>query len=173
MAGIDPNLPFVPVRVAVCTVSDTRTLADDTSGQWLVDAVGRAGHQLAARDLVPDDRAALHSRLVAWIEDPAVQVIVTTGGTGITRRDITPEVVEALFDKPIPGFGELFRHLSFAHVGTSTIQSRATAGLARGTLIFALPGSTGACRDAWDGILVHQLDSRHRPCNFVELFDRL
>ncbi|MGJ8479144.1 molybdenum cofactor biosynthesis protein B [Sphingobium yanoikuyae] len=170
---IDEGRTFLPVRIAVLTVSDTRTLADDRSGDTLVDRLTGAGHILADRLIVTDDRSAIIARLHAWIDDPQVDVILTTGGTGVTGRDVTPEALAQVQDKEIPGFGELFRWLSYQSIGTSTIQSRATACVARGTYIFALPGSTGAVRDAWDGILASQLDSRFRPCNFVELMPRL
>ena len=170
---IDEGRTFLPVRIAVLTVSDTRTLADDRSGDTLVDRLTGAGHVLADRLIVTDDRSAIVARLHAWLDDPQVDVILTTGGTGVTGRDVTPEALAQVQDKEIPGFGELFRWLSYQSIGTSTIQSRATACVARGTYIFALPGSTGAVRDAWDGILASQLDSRFRPCNFVELMPRL
>ncbi|UZK69936.1 molybdenum cofactor biosynthesis protein B [Sphingomonas sp. S1-29] len=163
----------IAVRIAVLTVSDTRQLAEDRSGDVLVQRLTDFGHVLAARDIVRDDVETIVARLHAWIEDPEIDCIVTTGGTGVTGRDVTPEAVERVADKLIPGFGELFRWLSFDKIGTSTIQSRATACVARGTYIFALPGSTGAVRDGWDGILAQQLDSRHKPCNFVELMPRL
>jgi molybdenum cofactor biosynthesis protein B len=164
---------FVPVRIAVLTVSDTRTPADDRSGDTLVQRLTGAGHVLADRAIVTDDTDAIVEQLAGWIEDPAVDCVIATGGTGVTGRDVTPEAVEAVCDKLIPGFGELFRWLSYAKIGTSTIQSRACAGVARGTYIFALPGSTGAVKDGWDGILAQQLDARHAPCNFVELMPRL
>lgn len=170
---IDRSLAFIPVRIAVLSVSDTRTAADDRSGDTLVGRLEDAGHILAARALVPDTTDAIIATLAAWVADPGVQVVITTGGTGVTGRDVTPEAVAAVCGKMIPGFGELFRWLSYASIGTSTIQSRACAGVADGTYIFALPGSTGAVRDAWDGILASQLDSRHRPCNFVDLIGRL
>ncbi|MEG3151614.1 molybdenum cofactor biosynthesis protein B [Sphingomonas sp. ZT3P38] len=170
---IDDNAAFLPVRIAVLTVSDTRTLADDRSGDTLVDRLSAAGHILADRALVADDVPTIVSRLRAWIQDPLVDCIITTGGTGVTGRDVTPEAIEQVQDKPIPGFGELFRWLSYRTIGTSTIQSRACACVTQGTYIFALPGSTGAVKDGWDGILKDQLDSRHRPCNFVELMPRL
>lgn len=170
---IDESRPFLPVRIAVLTVSDTRTRADDRSGDTLVARIEEAGHVLAAREIVPDEVDAIVARLNAWVNEPAVDCILTTGGTGVTGRDVTPEAVERIADKMIPGFGELFRWLSYATIGTSTVQSRACACVARGTYVFALPGSTGAVRDAWDGILRDQLDSRHRPCNFVELMPRL
>lgn len=170
---IDETRAFIAVRIAVLTVSDTRGLADDRSGDALVERIKAAGHILAARQIERDDKLAIVARLHAWIDDPAIDVILTTGGTGVTGRDVTPEALEQVQDKAIPGFGELFRWLSFQTIGTSTIQSRATACVARGTYIFALPGSTGAVRDAWDGILQSQLDSRFRPCNFVDLLPRL
>ncbi len=170
---IDPNLPFKPVRIAILTVSDTRSLAEDSSGDLLAERIEATGHELAARTLLRDDRGAIAAQLRAWIEDPLVDCIITTGGTGITGRDVTPEAFEEVWDKPIDGFGELFRWISFKHIGTSTMQSRAVGGVARGTYMFALPGSTSACRDAWDEILAFQLDSRHKPCNLVELMPRL
>ena len=170
---LDLTMPFRPVRIAALTVSDTRQPADDRSGDTLVERLTAAGHILAARAIVRDDVPLLVAQLEAWIADSQVDCIVTTGGTGVTGRDVTPEALAQVWDKEIPGFGELFRWLSFASIGTSTVQSRATAGVARGTYIFALPGSTGAVRDGWDGILASQLDSRHRPCNFVELMPRL
>lgn len=170
---IDEGRAFLPVRIAVLTVSDTRGLADDRSGDTLVERLMGAGHVLADRAIEKDDADAIVTRLNGWIDDAQVDVILTTGGTGVTGRDVTPEAVERVQDKAIPGFGELFRWLSYQTIGTSTIQSRATACVARGTYIFALPGSTGAVRDAWDGILASQLDSRFRPCNFVELMPRL
>ncbi len=155
------------------TVSDTRTFETDTSGRFLAEAVVEAGHHLTARRLLPDDMSTLEGQLITWCDNPNIDVILTTGGTGITGRDVTADVVESLYIKAIPGFGELFRMLSYRDIGTSTIQSRATGGLARNhTLIFALPGSTGACRLAWNEILVHQLDSDHKPCNLVELMPR-
>ena len=164
---------FIPVNIAVLTVSDTRTEADDTSGQTLVDRIAKAGHKLVDRAIVTDDEAAIVARLRAWIADPDVDVVIATGGTGLTGRDVTPEAFHAVYEKEIAGFGELFRMLSFRKIKTSTIQSRATAGVAGGTYLFALPGSPGACRDAWDEILEAQLDYRHKPCNFVELMPRL
>lgn len=169
----DSGPPFLPIRIAVMTVSDSRTAADDRSGDTLVARLQAAGHQLAGRALVPDDGVRIAGQLRAWIADPEIDVVISTGGTGVTGRDVTPEAFAAVIEKDIPGFGELFRQLSYAKIGTSTIQSRALAGVAGGTYLFALPGSTGACRDAWDDILVHQLDSRTRPCNFVELMPRL
>ena len=170
---VDFTLPFKPVRIAALTVSDTRTAADDRSGDTLATLLAEAGHELAGRAIVRDDVAAIVAQFETWIADPAVDCIIATGGTGVTGRDVTPEALARVWDKEIPGFGELFRWLSFQTIGTSTVQSRATAGVARGTYIFALPGSTGAVRDAWEGILATQLDSRHRPCNFVELMPRL
>jgi len=164
---------FVAVNIAVLTVSDTRTSADDRSGDTLAERIAAAGHKLAARDIVTDDRPAIEAKLKDWIKDPAIDVVIATGGTGVTGRDVTPEALAAVVEKDIPGFGELFRMLSFAKIKTSTIQSRACAGVAGGTYIFALPGSPGACKDAWDDILVHQLDVRYRPCNFVEMMPRL
>ena len=170
---IDEDAAFLPVRIAVLTISDSRTLADDRSGDTLVGRLSAAGHLLADRAIVKDEVAAIVSRLHAWIDDPQIDCVITTGGTGVTGRDVTPEAIERIQDKPIPGFGELFRWLSYQTIGTSTIQSRACACVTRGTYIFALPGSTGAVKDGWDGILKDQLDSRHRPCNFVELMPRL
>ena len=169
----DDSRPFRPVRIAVLTVSDTRGLAEDRSGDALVERLTVAGHVLADRAIERDDVDAIVARLDGWIDDPSVEVIITTGGTGVTGRDVTPEAVERVATKMIPGFGELFRWQSYAKIGTSTVQSRACACVARGTYVFALPGSTGAVRDGWDGILAEQLDSRHRPCNFVELMPRL
>lgn len=170
---IDPSKPFVPVSIAALTISDSRDAETDTSGRTLVERIEKAGHRLAARAIVRDDVAKITAQLRQWIADPAIDVIITTGGTGLTGRDVTPEAVHAVIDKEIPGFGELFRWLSYTKIGTSTIQSRALAGVAGGTYVFALPGSPGACRDAWDEILAFQLDSRHKPCNFVELMPRL
>ncbi len=170
---IDESRPFVPVRIAVLTVSDTRGLAEDRSGDTLVARIENAGHVLADRAIVRDDVDMIVARLHGWIDDNGIDCVITTGGTGVTGRDVTPEAVERVASKLIPGFGELFRWQSYAKIGTSTIQSRATACVARGTYIFALPGSTGAVKDGWDGILREQLDIRHRPCNFVELMPRL
>ncbi len=170
---IDTSLPFHPVRIAVLTVSDSRSAADDRSGDLLVERLTGAGHLLAARTIERDEAAIIAGRLRLWSVDPAIDVIITTGGTGVTGRDVTPEALDEVIDKPIPGFGELFRWLSFQTIGTSTIQSRACAGVAAGTYIFCLPGSPGAVKDGWDGILKDQLDSRHRPCNFVDLLPRL
>ena len=171
--GIDEKKTFIPINIAVLTVSDTRTLDTDTSGQTLVDLLTGAGHRLAARTLLRDDVDLIVRQLESWIKDPAVDCIITTGGTGVTGRDVTPEAFEQVCEKEIPGFGELFRWVSLKSIGTSMVQSRATAGVANGTYLFALPGSTGAVKDGWDEILRYQLDARHSPCNFVELMPRL
>lgn len=173
MSGIDERIPFAPINVAVLTVSDTRTVQDDRSGDTLAERIRAAGHSVADRAIVKDDRRDIADRLRQWIARPDIDAVISTGGTGVTGRDVTPEAFRDVWEKEIPGFGELFRMLSYETIGSSTIQSRATAGVADGTYLFALPGSTGACRDAWDGILVHQLDIRHKPCNFVELMPRL
>lgn len=173
MPEIDESRPFVPVNIAVLTVSDTRTEADDKSGQVLVERIREAGHRLAARKIVTDDKEKIVAQLKAWIADPGVDVVIATGGTGVTGRDVTPEAFNAVYEKEIEGFGELFRMLSYAKIKTSTMQSRATGGLAGGTFLFALPGSPGACKDGWDEILRYQLDYRYRPCNLVELMPRL
>ncbi len=170
---IDESAAFLPVRIAVLTVSDTRTAADDRSGDTLVDLLGTAGHILADRALVRDDSDSIIACLHRWVDDRSIDCVITTGGTGVTGRDVTPEALARMGGKDIPGFGELFRLLSFNKIGTSTIQSRACAIVTRGTYVFALPGSTGAVADGWNGILAAQLDSRHRPCNFVELMPRL
>lgn len=173
MSGIDERIPFVPINVAVLTVSDTRTVHDDRSGDTLAERIRAAGHSVVDRAIVKDDRREIADRLRQWIARSDIDAVISTGGTGVTGRDVTPEAFRDIWEKEIPGFGELFRMLSYETIGSSTIQSRATAGVADGTYLFALPGSTGACRDAWDGILVHQLDIRHKPCNFVELMPRL
>ncbi len=173
MATLNPDRPFIPVRIAVLTVSDTRGMADDKSGDALSAMIRAAGHELADRAIVKDDVEAIRQRVNGWIADAGIDVVISTGGTGFTGRDVTPEALRPLFEKEIDGFSTVFHMISFQKVGTSTIQSRACAGLARGTYIFCLPGSPGACRDAWNGILVHQLDNRHRPCNFVEIMPRL
>ncbi|MFY7777769.1 MAG: molybdenum cofactor biosynthesis protein B [Elstera sp.] len=173
MSKIDETRAFRPVNIALLTVSDRRSLAEDTSGDLLQERLTSAGHVLAARALLKDDLAAIIAQLNAWIDDPEVDCVITTGGTGLTGRDVMPEAFKAVVEKEIPGFGELFRWISFQKIGTSTIQSRATGGLARGTYLFALPGSTSACRDGWDEILRWQLDARHKPCNLVELMPRL
>lgn len=170
---IDESRIFKPIRIALVTVSDTRTRADDTSGDILANRIEEAGHELAEREIIRDDADALVELLQGWIDDETIDCVISTGGTGLTGRDVTPEALERVKDKDIPGFGELFRWISFETIGTSTIQSRACAVLAKGTYIFALPGSNGAVKDGWDRILVSQLDSRHRPCNFVELMPRL
>ena len=161
------------VNITVLTVSDTRTDENDKSGDTLAERIKKAGHRLVEKRIVKDEISLLQATLKEWIDSPEVDVVISTGGTGVTGRDVTPEAFEALYEKPIPGFGELFRQLSYENIKTSTIQSRATAGVANGTFLFALPGSTGACKDGWDMILVHQLDSTHKPCNLVELMPRL
>ena len=173
MPGIDETRTFVPLNVAVLTVSDTRAPADDKSGTTLADRIAAAGHKVAGRAIVTDDIAAIRAQVKAWIDDPAVDVVITTGATGFTGRDVTPEAVEPLFEKRMDGFSTLFHLVSFRKIGTSTVQSRATAGVAGATYIFCLPGLPGACRDAWDEIIRDQLDFRHRPCNFVEIMPRL
>ncbi len=163
------NEPMIPLTIAVLTISDTRTEATDRSGEALVERLAAAGHRLAEKRIVPDDIYRIRAVVAAWIADPEIQVVLTTGGTGFTGRDSTPEAVSVLLDKRIEGFGELFRHLSWQEIGSSTVQSRCLGGLANATVVFCLPGSTGACRTAWDGILAEQLDSRHKPCNFANL----
>ena len=170
---LDESRPFLPVNIAVLTVSDTRGLAQDRSGDTLVGRLEAAGHRLAARRLLRDEADDIAAQLSAWIDDPGIDVVISTGGTGITGRDVTPEAFERVLEKRIEGFGELFRMLSYQKIGTSTMQSRALGGVAGGTYLFALPGSTGAVKDAWDDILAWQLDNRHRPCNLVELMPRL
>ena len=170
---IDESIAFRALRLAVLTVSDSRGAAEDRSGDLLAERIAASGHVLAARAIVKDDAEAIARQLRAWIADPGIEVVITTGGTGVTGRDVTPEALELVAEKRIPGFGELFRMLSYAKIGTSALQSRADAGVAQGTYIFCLPGSPGACKDAWDGILSLQLDNRHRPCNFVEIMPRL
>jgi len=173
MAKLDETYPFKPLNIAVLTVSDTRDLKSDTSGDVLAGRIAEAGHTLAERAIVTDDLAAIRRTVQGWISSPGVNVVITTGGTGFTARDVTPEAVKPLFEKEIEGFAVIFHMISFEQVATSTIQSRACGGLAKGTYIFCLPGSPGACKDAWDGILKWQLDSRHRPCNLVEIMPRL
>jgi molybdenum cofactor biosynthesis protein B len=173
MPGIDETRAFVPLNIAVLTVSDTRELADDKSGATLAERIAKAGHKVAGRAIVTDDMENIRAQVKAWIAASGVDVIITTGGTGFTGRDVTPEALEPLFEKRMDGFATLFLLVSHAKIGTSAIQTRATAGVAGATYIFCLPGSPGACRDAWDEILVHQLDYRYRPCNFVELMPRL
>ena len=170
---IDETAPFHPVRIAVATISDTRDASNDTSGDTLAERVEAAGHVLAARTIIRDEASAIEAQLRAWIADPGVDVVITTGGTGVTGRDVTPEAYKRVLDKEIEGFGELFRWISFGKIGTSTMQSRALGGVAGGTYLFALPGSTGAVKDGWDEILRFQLDSRHKPCNLAELMPRL
>ncbi len=170
---LDETRAFKPVNIALLTVSDTRGVDDDTSGDLLAERIIAAGHNIVDRAILRDDTAMIASRLHNWIDDEHVDVVISTGGTGLTGRDVTPEALDRVKTKDIPGFGELFRWLSYSSIGTSTVQSRACAVLARGTYIFALPGSNGAVKDGWDQILVHQLDSRHKPCNFVELMPRL
>jgi molybdenum cofactor biosynthesis protein B len=173
MSRIDESRAFIPVRIAVATISDTRTAANDTSGDALAARVAEAGHEVAARAIIKDDADLIEAQLRGWIADPEVDVVITTGGTGVTGRDVTPEAFHRVLEKVIEGFGELFRMLSYAKIGTSTMQSRALGGVANGTYLFALPGSTGAVKDGWDDILRFQLDARHRPCNLVELMPRL
>jgi molybdenum cofactor biosynthesis protein B len=173
MPGLDESKAFVPLAIAVLTVSDTRSTADDKSGATLAERIAKAGHKVAARAIVPDDVENIRAQMQAWIADPAIDVIISTGGTGFTGRDVTPEAVEPLFEKKMEGFATLFLMVSYGKIGTSAIQTRATAGVAGATYIFCLPGSPGACKDAWDDILVHQLDYRYRPCNFVEIMPRL
>lgn len=164
---------MIPLNIAILTVSDTRSLENDRSGSTLQARAEAAGHRVVARQLVADEQALIETQLRSWVEDPEIEVVLSTGGTGVTGRDVTPEAFAAVWQKEIPGFGELFRMLSYQKIGTSTIQSRACAGVANGTYLFALPGSTGAVGDAWDDILVYQLDNRHKPCNFAELLPRL
>ena len=173
MAGIDPSRQFIPLNIAVLTLSDTRNLGDDKSGALLVERIVKAGHAIADRALVTDEVEAIRAQVKRWIADEAIDVIITTGGTGFTGRDVTPEAIEPLFDKRMDGFAMMFLLVSQGKIGTSAIQTRATAGVAGTTYIFCLPGSPGACRDGWDEILVHQLDYRYRPCNFVEIMPRL
>ena len=173
MIKISGDREFLPVNIAVLTVSDSRTLGDDRSGDMLADRIDGAGHVLAAREIVKDDIDTIVAKLTEYIKNREIDVVITSGGTGVTGRDVTPEAFARVWEKEIAGFGELFRMLSFEKIGTSTIQSRATAGVAGGTYLFALPGSPSACRDGWDDILVHQLDYRFMPCNFVELMSRL
>jgi molybdopterin adenylyltransferase len=173
MPGIDETRQFIALTIAVLTVSDTRSIDNDRSGATLAERISKAGHTVAARAIVADDIEKIRAQMKAWIADPAVDVVISTGGTGFTGRDVTPEAVEPLFDKRMDAFAMLFLMVSHAKIGTSAIQTRATAGVAGATYIFCLPGSPGACRDAWDDILVHQLDYRYRPCNFVEIIPRL
>jgi molybdopterin adenylyltransferase len=173
MPGIDATRQFIALKIAVLTISDSRAIDDDKSGATLAERISKAGHTVAARAIVADDVEAIRARMKAWIADPGIDVIISTGGTGFTGRDVTPEAVEPLFEKRMDAFAMLFLMVSHAKIGTSAVQTRATAGVAGATYIFCLPGSPGACRDAWDDILVHQLDYRYRPCNFVEIMPRL
>lgn len=173
MPGLDETRQFIALNIAVLTVSDTRDIASDKSGDTLVERLEKAGHKLAHRTVVTDDKAVIANQVKTWIGDDGVDVILTTGGTGFTGRDVTPDAIEPLFEKRMDGFSSVFHAISYDKIGTSTIQSRATAGVAGTTFIFVLPGSPGACKDAWDGILIHQLDYRFRPCNFVEIMPRL
>ena len=173
MSRLDESRPFIAVGIAVLTVSDTRSLADDKSGATLAERIEAAGHRLAARAIVTDDRQDIRARVLSWSKDPSIDVIITTGGTGFTGRDVTPEALEPIFEKRMDGFSEVFHRISYDKIGTSTIQSRATGGVLNATFVFVLPGSPGACRDAWDGIIKAQLDYRHMPCNFVEIMPRL
>ncbi|MEM9358982.1 MAG: molybdenum cofactor biosynthesis protein B [Pseudomonadota bacterium] len=173
MSKIDESQPFLPVRIAVLTVSDTRTVDDDKSGSTLVGLLQEAGHELADRAIAPDDIAKLRATVSGWIADPEIDVVITTGGTGFTGRDVTPEALQPLFEKHIDGFSIVFHMISYQKIKTSTVQSRACAGSANGTYIFCVPGSPGACKDAWNEILKWQLDVRHRPCNFVEIMPRM
>jgi molybdenum cofactor biosynthesis protein B len=173
MSGIDETEEFIPVRIAVLTVSDTRSLDDDKSGQTLVDRIETAGHTVAARQILPDERTLIANQLQSWVEDCDIDVVISTGGTGLTGRDVTVEAHRDVYEKEIDAFGTVFTIVSMKKIGTSAVQSRATGGVANGTYLFALPGSPGACKDAWDEILKNQLDYRHRPCNFVEIFPRL
>jgi molybdopterin adenylyltransferase len=173
MSRISEDRDFIPVAIAVLTVSDTRSLADDKSGQTLVDRIADAGHALADRAIVTDDVDKIREKVLEWSRDDAIDVVITTGGTGFTGRDVTPDALEPIFEKRMDGFSEVFHRISYDKIGTSTIQSRATGGVVNATFVFVLPGSPGACKDAWDGILKPQLDYRHKPCNFVEIMPRL
>lgn len=173
MVGINESLAFIPVKIAVLVVSDTRTLDTDTSGLTLAQRIEAAGHDLVERVIVPDDKAKIRKTVETWIEDPEVDVVISTGGTGLTGRDVTPEAITPLFEKVIEGFSVIFHQVSYQSVGLSTLQSRAVAGLSKGTFIFCLPGSNGAVKDGWDKVISYQLDSRHKPCNLVELMPRL
>ncbi|MDA4844875.1 molybdenum cofactor biosynthesis protein B [Hoeflea poritis] len=173
MSRIDESRPFIPVKIAVLTVSDSRSLEDDKSGATLAGRIEDAGHTLATRDIVTDDVEKIAARVSGWAQDPDIDVVITTGGTGFTGRDVTPEAVTPLFEKQMDGFSEVFHRISYDKIGTSTIQSRATGGVINATYVFVLPGSPGACKDAWDGILKQQLDYRHMPCNFIEIMPRL
>lgn len=173
MSRIDESIEFIPVRIAVLTVSDSRSMDEDRSGQVLVDRLETAGHTLADRQILPDERAEIADQLRKWIADAQIDVVISTGGTGLTGRDVTVEAHRDVYEKEIDAFGTVFTIISMEKIGTSAVQSRATGGVAGGTYLFALPGSPGACKDAWDGILARQLDYRHRPCNFVEIMPRL
>ncbi len=173
MVGIDESLIFTPVRIAILVVSDTRTLETDTSGALLADRITEAGHVVVTREIVKDDPALIQARVQSWIDDASVDVVISSGGTGLTGRDVTPEAITPLFEKTIDGFSVIFHQVSYQSVGLSTLQSRAVAGLAKGTFIFCLPGSRGAVKDGWDKVISYQLDSRHKPCNLVELMPRL
>ena len=173
MPGIDQSREFIPLKIAVLAVSDTRSLDEDKSGATLAERIGKAGHAVAARAIVTDDVERIRAQVQAWIADPAIDVVITTGGTGFTGRDVTPEALEPIFEKRMDGFSEVFHRISYDKIGTSTIQSRAIGGVVNATFVFVLPGSPGACRDAWDGIIKAQLDYRHMPCNFVEIMPRL
>ena len=173
MSRLDESRPFIAVNIAVLTVSDTRSLDDDKSGDLLASRIEAAGHHLTGRHIVKDDKDAIKATLLTFLQQSNIDCVISTGGTGLTGRDVTPEAFREIFEKEIEGFGEMFRYLSFQKIGTSTLQSRAVAGVARGKYLFALPGSPSACKDAWDDLLIHQLDYRHRPCNFVEIMPRL
>jgi len=173
MARIDETRPFIPVRIAILTVSDTRTPKEDKSGQYLAEVAEESGHVVADRAITKDDVGQISEVVGGWADDAQVDVVITTGGTGFTGRDVTPEALQPMFEKHIDGFSVIFHQISFQKIETSTIQSRACGGVLKGTYIFCLPGSPGACRDAWEGILKWQLDNRHRPCNFVEIMPRL
>lgn len=173
MSRIDESMDFIPVRIAVLTVSDTRSLAEDRSGQTLADRIEKAGHVLVDRQIIPDERTEIAAQLRLWVADPSIDVVISTGGTGLTGRDVTVEAHRDVYEKEIEAFGTVFTIVSMEKIGTSAVQSRATGGVAGGTYLFALPGSPGACKDAWDAILEKQLDYRHRPCNFVEIMPRL
>lgn len=173
MSRIDETKSFIPVRIAVLTVSDTRAIAEDKSGQTLVDRIEKAGHRVADRQILRDERAEIAGQLRVWVADPDIDVVISTGGTGLTGRDVTVEAHRDVYEKEMDAFGTIFTIISMEKIGTSAVQSRATGGVAGGTYLFALPGSPGACKDAWDGILEKQLDYRHRPCNFVEILPRL
>jgi len=172
MGHTEENIKFIPLNIAVLTISDSRTEADDKSGHSLVSMLEKAGHNLGDKKIVPDSIYSIRAAVSIWIADPEIQAVITTGGTGLTGRDITPEAVQILYDKEIDGFGELFRYVSYKLIKTSSIQSRAIAGVANGTVIFSLPGSPGACKDGWNEIIVHQLDATYRPCNLVEMMPR-